>query len=54
MLIISYFICCILMYSVALATHHVQCFTHIFCTFVGGKFEVSDWMRNHRATVKDA
>ena len=24
--------------------HHVRCFTHLFCTFIGGKFEVSDWM----------
>ena len=24
--------------------HHVQCFTHLFCTFIGGKFEVPDWM----------
>ena len=24
--------------------HHVRCFTHLFCTFIVGKFEVSDWM----------
>ena len=24
--------------------HHVRCFTHLFCTFIGGKFEGSDCM----------
>lgn len=24
--------------------HHVRCFTRLFYTFIGGKFEVSDWM----------
>ena len=24
--------------------HHVRCFTHPFCTFIGGKFDVLDWI----------
>ena len=24
--------------------HHVRCFTHLFRTFIVGKFEASEWM----------
>lgn len=34
--------------------YYVQCFTRLFCTFIGGKFGVSDWIRNHRITVSFA
>ena len=34
--------------------HDVRCFTHLFCTFIGGKFEVLDWQQNHRLTVSFA
>lgn len=35
--------------------HYILCFTHIFFrNFISGKFGVSDWMQNHRATVNDA
>ena len=36
----------------SMTPHHVRCFTHVFYTFISGKFEVSDWIRNHRITVK--
>ena len=34
--------------------YYVRCFTHVFCTFISGKFEVSDGPRNHRITVSFA
>ena len=38
------FIFVIFVLSVGNHHHDVRCFTHLFCTFIGGKFEVSDWM----------
>ena len=32
--------------------HHVRCFTHLFCTFIGGKFEVFFRDLNHKTTVR--
>ena len=32
--------------------HHVRCFTHAFCTFIGGKFEVFFRDLNHKTTVR--
>lgn len=42
--------------SVVFFTPHpdVRCFTHVFRTFISGKFEVSDGFRNHRTTVSFA
>ena len=33
-------------------THHVRCFTHLFCTFIGGKFEAFFRDLNHKTTVR--
>ena len=32
--------------------HHVRCFTHLFCTFIGGKFEAFFRDLNHKTTVR--
>ena len=32
--------------------HNVRCFTHLFCTFIGGKFEAFFRDLNHKTTVR--
>ena len=34
------------------STHHVRCFTHVFHTFIGGKFEAFFRDLNHKTTVR--